>query len=227
MLEVCDVADERVATTLGKIDTFTIDSGPDLVKYVEAELINSLFRMGFDVRQVDRSAPPAGRKRVQATLLSAEVESESTALYPVAAAVRLRVALTDELGEVTFRRDFRGALSRDLGMHAQGGPEDAGLLAEVIGQTLANLAADKSFVAAVSVSPDEAQRRRRSEQELREAARDLEGRAPLSEEAAETPPRGSKEVAKERLRTLDQLLEEGLIDRDDYAKKRREILSDL
>ena len=227
MVEVSDVTDERVTPTLGKIDSLTIDSGPDLLKYVEAELINSLFRMGFDVRQVDQSEPPAGQKRVRAALLSAELESESTLLDPVEAAVRLRVELTDELGEVTFRRDVRGALSRDLGMHTQGGREDAELLAEVIGQTLAALAADKSFVAAVSMSPDEAQRRRKSEQEIRETDRDAGSRAPLPKEAEEMPARGSKEVAEERLRTLDQLLEEGLIDRDDYAKKRREILSDL
>ena len=227
MVEVADVTDERVTPTLGKLDSYTIDSGPDLVKYVEAELINSLFRMGFDVRQVVRSEPPGSQKRVQAALLSAELESKSILLYPVAAAVRLRVELTDELGQATFRREFRGAISRDLGMHTQGGREDAELLAEVIDQAVAALAADNSFAAALSISPEEAEQRRRSEEGIREPARDTGSRVPLSTEAPELPPRGSKDITAERLRKLDQLLEEGLIDRDDYAEKRREILSDL
>ena len=112
-------------------------------------------------------------------------------------------------------------------MHTQGGREDAELLAEVIGQAPAALAADDSFVAAVSISPEQAKLRRRSEEKIREPSRDTGSTAPLSKEAEEIPPKGSKEMTRERLRMLDQLLEEGLIDQDDYAKERGEILGDF
>ncbi len=227
IVEVASVGDERVTPTLGKLDTFTISSGPDLLEYVEAELINSLFRMGFDVRQVDQGAPAADRKRVQVALLATELGAESTFLHPIAATVRLRAEVTDELGQSTFRREFRGAISRKLGMHEQGGPEDAKLLADVIDQAMATLVADKPFVAAVSLSAKEAQRRRRSQQKSRESTRDHGNRAPLPTEAVGATPSESSNRVADRLHKLDQLLEKGLIDRDDYARKRREILSDL
>lgn len=119
-VEVGSIADERAQSVLGKVDSVTIDSGPDLPAYVEGELTNALSRLGFAVRQEDRSAPVAGHKRVLATLLSAEVSSESSLMYPVVATVRVRIELIDESAQSTFRKEIRGATSRDLGFHTQG-----------------------------------------------------------------------------------------------------------
>jgi hypothetical protein len=218
IVEVASVVDERAESVLGRVDTATIDSGPDLVAYVEGQLVNSLSRLGFAVRQVDRNAPVAGSKRVLASLLSAELSSESTLMYPVAAAVRLRIELIDESSQSTFRKEIRGATSRDLGYHRQGGPEDAQLLAEVVDQALSSLAADESFVVAVNTSPGEAAERR-AEDARKAASNDRPTRG--SEEGQ------SAESVAERLATLDRLLEEGLINQDDYDRKRRGILDDL
>jgi hypothetical protein len=221
VVEVAPVADERGESVLGKLDRLTIDSGPDLLIYVESELANSLSRLGFAVRQVDRNAPVAGHKRVLASLLSVELSSESTLMYPVAAAVRLRIELIDESAQSTFRKEMRGATSRDLGFHTQGGPEDAQLLAEVVDQALSSLAADESFIVAVNITPEEAAERRVSEENGRKAATSSE-RATRGSEAGQ-----SAESVAARLGTLERLLEEGLIDQDDYDQKRRGILDDL
>jgi uncharacterized lipoprotein YajG len=220
-VEVSSVVDERAESVLGKVDSVTVDSGPDLLTYVEGELENSLSRLGFNVRQADRDAPAVGSKRILASLLSAEVWSESTLMFPVAAAVRLRIELIDESAQSTFRKEIRAATSRDLGFHTQGGPEDAQLLAEVVDQALASLAADESFVVAINTSPEEAAERRASGEDARRAATKSEGATPGLQGGQ------SAESVADRLRTLDRLLEEGLIDQDDYDQKRRGILHDF
>ncbi len=220
-VEVGSVADERAKSVLGKLDTFTIDSGPDLLTYVKDELANSLSRLGFAVRQVERNAPAAGHKRVLASLLSTELSSQSTLRFPVAAAVRLRIELIDESAQSTFRKEIRGATSRDLGLHTQGGPDDAQLLAEVVDQALSRLVADESFVVAVSISPEEAAERRSAKEDSRKAATKAE-RATRGPEGGQSP-----EGVADRLGALDHLLEEGLIDQEDYDQKRRGILDDL
>jgi hypothetical protein len=220
-IEVGPVSDERAASVLGKVDTITIESTPDLVSYVEAELVNALSRLGFAVRQVERNADVDGRKRVLASLLSAELSSESTLLHPVAAAVRLRIELLDESGQLAFRKEIRGATSRDLGAHTQGGPEDARLLADVIDQALSRLAADESFLATLTGSAAERAERRPSPEEFVAPPTRAEPPKP-------TPERGrSAERVAERLGALDALLEQGLIDQEDYDDKRREILDEL
>jgi hypothetical protein len=120
-IEVVSVADERANSVLGEVDSVTVESGPDLIAYVEGELVNSLSRLGFAVRQVDQDAPAASHKRVLASLLTAEVSCESILIYPVAASVRLRIELIDESSRSMFRKEVRGATSQDLGYHRQGG----------------------------------------------------------------------------------------------------------
>jgi hypothetical protein len=220
-VEVGSVADERAESVLGKLDTLTIDSGPDLLTYVEGELANSLSRLGFAVRQVERNAPAAGHKRVLASLLSTDLSSESTLRFPVDAAVRLRIELVDESAQSAFRKEIRGATSRDLGFHTQGGPEDAQLLAEALDQALSRLAADESFVVAVNISPAEAAQRRAAREDSRKAATKSE-RATRGSEGGQ-----SAQSVADRLGALDHLLEEGLIDQADYDRKRRGILDDL
>lgn len=221
IVELSSVEDERSQSVLGKLDTLTIDSGPDLLSYVEAELTNSLSRLGFAVRQVERDTPPAGRKRVLAALLSAEVSSESTLRFPVVAAIRLRIELIDESSQSTFRKEIRGGTSRKLGFHTQGGPEDAKLLAEAIDQALSRLAADASFVGAVRLSPEGAAKRRAAEAEARKAA----AKSPRPSRAVEDGE--SAQSVAGRLGALDRLLEEGLIDQADYDQERRRILDEL
>ena len=218
-IEVGPVGDERAIPVLGEVDSITIESGPDLASYVEGELVNTISRLGFAVRQVDRAAPPDGRKRVLAALLAADLSSESTLLHPVAAAVRLRIEALDESGQSVFRKDIRGAMSRDLGAHTQGGPEDARLLADVIDQALSRLATDESLLFALSGSPGEKAAGRASR----------EGSVlPRAAPSVRTPERDrSAERVAERLKALDALLAEGLIDRADYDTKRREILDAL
>jgi hypothetical protein len=148
-------------------------------------------------------------------LLSAELSSESTLLDPVVAAVRFRIELTDETGRITFRKDFHGSTSRKLGFHTQGGSEDAELLVEAIGQATQDLTADRSFRAALLLPPTE------------------EVGSDGANAASSEPPRqhnsgGHRALSpEERLSVLDQLLEEGLINQDDYTAKRKEILDDL
>lgn len=216
VLEVPPLADERASSRLGKIDTFTIRSSPDLVRYVEAELVNSLSRMGLTVRQVGRGAVSDRQKRLEAALLSAELSSDSTALKPVVATIRFRVDLLDETGRSTFRRDFFGAASEKLGFHTQGGPEDARLLAEAIGQAMERVAAERALRTAAFLSEAEAA-----------DARASVAAAASAPPRAEPPASDATTAVEERLSTLDQLLREGLIDRDDYETKRQEILDDL
>jgi hypothetical protein len=218
-IEVAPVADERAGSVLGKLDTITIDSGPDLLTHVEGELVNSLSRMGFAVRQVDRDAPRAGRKQILPSLLSAELSSESTLRFPVAAAVRVRIEVLDEYGQSTFRKEIRGATSRDLGFHTQGGVEDAQVLAEAIGASLSSLAADPSFAVAVGTPPEETANQRASQTPGRTTGSD---RGTWSSEEEQ-----SAEGIADRLATLDRLLKEGLIDQHDYEKKRQGILDEL
>lgn len=215
-LELAAVVDRRPGGVLGKVDTLTIASGADMVPYVEGELVNTLSRMGFAPLQVEHTAPLAGRKRVLASLTDATLSSESTLLYPVAASIRLRIEVVDESGKSTFRKEFRGAETRDLGRHKQGGPEDAQLLADVVAQACASLARDESFVSAVASSREKAGSPRVAAEEAREIAPE--------------PARGTSPAAASvsgRLKTLDRLLEEGLIDQDDYFRKRKEILDEL
>jgi hypothetical protein len=216
-IDVAPVTDERNTRKLGKLDTLMIESGPELASYLEAQLINGLGAAGLTPRQADASTPSTGIKRLGASLLSAELSSESTLLDPVVAAVRFRIELTDETGRVTFRKDFHGSTSRKLGFHTQGGPEDAELLVEAIGQATQDLTADRSFSAALFLAPTE------------EVGEGSDGANAASSE----PPRqhnsgGHRALSpEERLSVLDQLLEEGLINQDDYTAKRKEILDDL
>lgn len=227
IIEVVRVDDKRNSSTLGKLDTITVDSGPDLVKYVEDELINSLSRLGFAVFQVEPDAAATAQKRLHASLLSAQINAESTWLHPVVASVRVRVELVNELGQTTYRRELRGANSRDLGAHTQGSPEDAKLLADTVDQALASLLTDKAFYSALLISPKEAEQRRIAEAEALKTARESRQRpTPLAKPTA-IRSNGAAETMKERLSTLDQLLREGLIEEDDYAKKRQEILNAL
>jgi len=220
-VEVAPMVDERASVVLGKVDTLTVASGPDLVRYVEAEMVNALSRMGFAVRQVDPSTPIGTYRRVLAALTGTELSSESTLLHPVVAAVRVRIEIIDESQQSTFRKEIRGSISRDLGRHKQGGPEDAQLLAEAVQQALARLAADESFAFALSSSPEEMADQQASEERARKAAAEaLQRRRVLPE----GQPEGS---AADRLSTLDHLLKEGLINQDDYNRKRQEILDDL
>lgn len=213
-IEVAPVVDGRAASILGKVDTITVDSGPDLLDYVEGELANSLSTLGFAVRGVERGAPATGRKRLLATLRSAELASESTAYFPVAASVSVEIEVVDESGTSTFRKEVRGASSRDLGFHRQGGPEDAQLLAESVDQAIATLSVDASFAVALAGPMKENARQRGSDGRAMEATR-------KSERAASEP------GVADRLRTLDRLRDEGLIDRSDYERKRQEILDGL
>jgi hypothetical protein len=157
--------------------------------------------MGLDVRQVDEGAPTSERKRVRATLLSAELSSESSLMYPVVAAIRLRIELDDASKEFDFRKEIRGAVSRELGFHTQGGPEEAQLLAEAVQQAVSILAADQPFLAALQGSD----------------------REPTT--ASDQTP--VQKGVSDRLGTLDRLLAEGLISQDDYDRKRGEILDEL
>src|SRR5262245_46137383 len=77
-IEVGSVADERSTPVLGTVDMIPISSGPDLIPYVESDVVDSISKLGFTVRQVDRNSPPAGHKRVLVSLLSAELSSESS-----------------------------------------------------------------------------------------------------------------------------------------------------
>jgi hypothetical protein len=202
IIEIAPVSDERGGAVLGKVDSVTVESGADLLVYVAGELGNALSRMGFDVRQVDANAPVTDRKRVVASLLSVDLSSESTLMFPVAAAVRLRIDVVDGSRPSDFRKEVRGAVSRELGFHKQGGPENAQLLAEAVQQAFSMLEADQPFRAALQGS-------------------DRKTPTMASEQAP--PPEG----VADRLATLDRLLAEGLINQDEYDRKRREILDDL
>jgi hypothetical protein len=219
-LEVAPVVDERSGVVLGKVDTLTVASGPDLVTYVEGELVNTLSRMGFAVRQVASTSIPE-YKRVLASLTSAELSCESTLLQPVLAAVRLRIEIMDESQQSAFRKEIRGAMSRDLGRHSQGGPEDAQLLVEAVQQALARLTADDSFAFAVNASPEEVAEQRASEEQARKAA------AETARRRGAIPESQTEESVADRLGTLDRLVKEGLINQGDYNRKRQEILDDL
>jgi len=179
------VSDSRATTVLGKVDSFTINSGASLVQYVEAELANGLSRMGIAAwqRAQDAQGTSPARKRLVASIESAGLEAESTLLHPVVAFVRLRTELVDELGQTTFSREFHGSTSRELGFHRQGGPEDAALLVEAVEKAVAGLSSDGSFAAALEVSAEDAERIAAREQAAREAAR-VEGRRSAEEAAA-------------------------------------------
>jgi len=220
-VELASVVDERINVVLGKVDTLTIASGPDLVTHIEGELANTLSRMGFEVRQVDQSAPLAGHKRILPSLTGAELSSESTLLHPVAAAVRVRIEIIGEPQQSMFRKEIRGAVSRDLGRHKQGGPEDAQLMAEAVHQAFTQLAADESFIFAVNASPEDVAERRAAEEKARKATIEAAEERSMPREG-----QTANSVA-DRLGTLDRLLKDGLIDQNDYDQKRREILDDL
>jgi hypothetical protein len=217
MIDIMPVTDERSTSKLGKLDTLTIESGTELAHYLETEFINGLARMGLAVRQVDPGAEPIGLKRIELSLRSAELSSESTALQPVVATVFFRLELTDETGRMSFSKDFRGGTSRKLGFHKQGGGEDATLLVEAIEQAVEVAVADRSFRAAVFPSEGEAVGKRA------QGASETHTTSPDQARSDD----GARTQIEERLSTLDQLLEEGLIDQDDYTAKRREILDDL
>jgi hypothetical protein len=199
VVQIMPVSDERAGVVLGEVDSVAVESGPDLLVYVAGELANVLSRMGLDARQVGEA--DSSRTRIRAVLLSAELSSESSLMYPVVAAVRLRIELADAFGEFDFRKEIRGAVSRELGFHKQGGPEEAQLLAEAVQQAVAILEVDRAFLAA------------------------LQG---VDSKPTTASDRDSvQESASDRLATLDRLLAEGLISQDDYDRKRGEILDDL
>jgi hypothetical protein len=202
IVEMAPISDERAGVVLGEVDSVTIESREDLLVYIAGELANGLSRMGLDVREVDANASLTDRRRIRGTLLSAEVSSESSLMYPVVAAVRMRIELVDATQQLDFRKEIRGAVSRELGFHTQGGPENAQLLAEAVRQAVSSLEVDQSFVAAL----------RGSDHKTPTVASD-EG--PVHESVAD------------RLGTLDRLRDEGLIKQDEYQRKRGEILDDL
>ena len=226
VIEVSRVTDVRAGSTLGKVDTVTIDSGADLAEYVEVELVNALSGMGLTVRQGSQDGS-VGLKRVEASLIAAQLECESTLMYPVVATVRLRVELIDELGRTAFAREFRGSASQDLGYHRQGGQEDARLLADVVTQAVTSIAKDKAFVAAAFSSPGDAAQQPLSEEKAPGVAGGSEQGSNSPIEPISEGPSGAADTTAEQLRTLDRLLEEGLIDQDDYTEKRQEILRSL
>lgn len=176
------VSDSRETTVLGKVDTFTIDSGPSLVEYVEVELVNSLSRAGVAAWRRSETGQATGpsRKRLVASVAAARLEAESSLLYPVHASVKIGIELTNEVGRTTFQRDIRGSASRELGFHRQGGQEDAALLAEAITGAVSRLSSDESFAAALAVSAEEAERSLASEEAARAAAR-AEGRQSIED----------------------------------------------
>lgn len=221
VIEVSRVRDERSRSTLGKVDTIMIESGPDLPDYVEVELINTLSQMGLSVRQ-GVGAESEGSKRVQVSLLAVSLECESTLMYPVLATAILRVELTGEAGQVSFRREFRGSSNKDLGYHRQGGPEEAELLAAAVTRAVSGIREDKAFVAAAFGLPGEVAHQVPSGGA---GVGTPQSGSFLESERAQTV--GDKVPVRERLIALDRLLEEELITREDYVQKRKEILGDL
>jgi hypothetical protein len=217
IVEVTTVEDRRASPMLGKVDSATIESGPNLITYIQDALSNSLSQMGLSVRHVDRDAPVAGHKRILPSLVTAEISSESSLMYPVAAAVRLRIEVIDESGRSAFQQEARGAMSRELGFHRQGGPEDGRLLADTIDQALSNLAANRSFAAAIKAATP-------NEQDVSNPNAKAGTSEQVTADSAGTP---VPESLAERLATLDKLLEQGLINQEDYDRKRQEILDDL
>jgi hypothetical protein len=155
VIGVAQVRDDRKSITAGKVGNATINTSVDVVVYLENSVKRGLTQKGLaavDAPQPSASATSVFKgKIVEVTLQSLSIGTADALLFPANTTAAIGVQVYDPNGKVIYGQGFSGTASSRIGVHTEGGYEEAvGLLmSEAMDQAVTSAMGDPKLSEAV------------------------------------------------------------------------------